>query len=41
MPLAEVIEHHDIVPGVEQLFHADRADVAGTSGDENLHRATR
>src|SRR6185436_5349783 len=34
---AEVVEHHDLVAGAEQLLGDDRADVAGAAGDEELH----
>ena len=33
----EVIEDGDGVVGVEELFDADAADVAGAAGDEDVH----
>jgi hypothetical protein len=34
---AEVVQHDDLVPGVQQQPAGDAADVAGASGDEQFH----
>ena len=34
MTLVEVIEHHDLVAGREQLGRGDAADIAGATGDK-------
>ena len=37
MALGEIIENGDAMAGVEQLFDADAANIAGTAGDEDVH----
>src|SRR6185436_14620979 len=37
MAFGEVVKDRDGVAGVDQLFDADAADVAGTAGDEDFH----
>ena len=37
----ERVEHGDLVAALQQLLGDDRADVAGTAGDEESHGATR
>ena len=34
---AEIVEHDDLVSGIQEFFHTNAADVAGPAGDENLH----
>jgi hypothetical protein len=38
MPAVEVVDDHDLVPGLEEMSRDDRADVPGASRDEELHR---
>ena len=33
----EIIDHHDAVPGLDQLFHGVRADIARPAGDHDVH----
>ena len=35
--LGQVVEDRDLVAGLEQLLHANAADVAGAAGDEYFH----
>jgi len=37
MPRGQVIDHRDLVAGLEQPGDDDTADVAGTTGDEHVH----
>jgi hypothetical protein len=37
VPLRKVVEDGDMMAGVEELLDADRSDVPGPAGDENLH----
>ena len=36
----EVVQHDDVVPGLEQLGGHHRPDVAGSTGDEKLQTTT-
>ena len=36
MALVQVVEHHHLVAGLEQLGGGDAADVAGAAGDEDF-----
>ena len=37
MAAVEIIDGHDAVSGVEQLFDGVRADIAGPAGDQDVH----
>jgi hypothetical protein len=39
MTAVERVEHGDVVPALDQLPGDDRADVAGSAGDEKAHGA--
>ncbi len=34
VPFAQIVEHHDLLPALEECAHGVRADVAGASSDE-------
>ncbi len=36
-PGRQIVEHHDLLAGVEQLEHHVAADIAGAAGDQNAH----
>ena len=40
MAFGEIVIDRDLVPGVEQFFRANGADVAGAAGDKNVHAPT-
>ena len=37
MAAAQVVQHDDLVTGVQELRRDDRADVAGAARDQGLH----
>src|SRR5437764_10047162 len=38
MSFREIVINGHFVPAIEQFLRADRADVTGPAGDENVHR---
>jgi hypothetical protein len=37
VPLSQVVENGDLVACIEELFHANTSDVAGSASDKNVH----
>jgi hypothetical protein len=37
MSLREIVEHRNLMPGFEELFDVDAANIPGAAGDENVH----
>jgi hypothetical protein len=37
MAFGQVVKDGDRVPGIEELFDVDAADVAGAASDEDVH----
>ena len=37
MALVEIVEHRDLVAGLEEGFHGDASDVSGSAGNKNFH----
>jgi hypothetical protein len=40
MAFAEIVINRDLMAGVEQLFRANRTNIAGAAGDKNVHAKT-
>jgi hypothetical protein len=39
MPFRAIVEDGDCVPKVEKFLNTDAPDIAGSAGDEYIHRA--